>query len=263
VDPTPPTPEEIAQQKYDTLQGKYNAETAQLRQELRETQRMLSNIPSETDFGDFSGVDITQEERDEFGEELITLINKAAKSQIAPVVEKLQNQNKELQARVQQASQTMQSGAREQLLSQLRAQVPDFEKLNDDKDFLDWLDRNDLYSGNSRRNLLAQAYEANDTNRVIAFFTGYKQEHTASQNLPPPTTGEAQTPNGLETLVAPGRPAGSVDSGAQKSGRVWKESEYQLFLKHKQQGKISAEDAAKYDLEFYQAGLENRIQYGV
>ena len=257
----PSEPEIDYKQQYDSLQGKYNAELPKLQQELKNTQQMLENLGSTaflTEMDETAG--LTQDEIDEYGEELIDIVKRAARSEFAPVINQLAAQNKELQEKMKSTSQSLAVSARDEMLTTLGQNVPNWQELNTSQSFLDWLGEIDLLSGVPRQQLLTHAFERNDTNRVIAFFRGFTNPEQTGQAPPVAVSSEALPPNGMETLLAPNRPASTAATGAQPSGRIWTTAEIQKLSKDKLSGKISREYAAKIEAEIHQAAMEGRLQ---
>jgi len=253
------------QQRYESLKGKYDTELPQVQAELRNTQEMLNVLSSQKlDLDNLEGDELTPEEIEDYGEELVNMVKRAARGEMGPMLKQLQDQNNALQERLAATMQAGVANSREQLLTTLNQKIPDWKIQNEDQGFIDWLSQSDVYSGLTKQQMLLQAFEANDTNRVIAIFVGYKQEQTGQPPAPPVTSEAQPTPvqkgNGLETLVAPGRPAGTVVKGAQKSGKIWTKGEINDLTRQKIAGKFTPEQAAALDLEWHTAGMEGRIK---
>lgn len=249
------------EQRYNSLQGKYDAELPRLQQELKNTQDMLAAHAQGATIPEFdtSGA-LTAEEIDEYGEELIDIVKRAARAEFAPVLNQLSQQNKDLQEKMQATAKTIQLSSRDQMLEHIGQAIPNWAEVNQDQAFLDWLAQPDLLSGVPRQQLLTNAFERNDTNRVIAFFKGFLNPEQTGQAPPVQPSGEAPPRNGMETLLAPNRPAGTAATGAQPSGRIWTTAEVQQLAKDRLKGAISREDADKLDVEIHRAAMEGRLQ---
>jgi hypothetical protein len=79
--------------------------------------------------------------------------------------------------------------------------------LNDDPEFNQWLAERDIYSNDTRKNLLVNACEWADSARAARFFTGFLAEQAA---VNPGTTTPTSTSDAgrkvLENMASPGRP---------------------------------------------------------
>ena len=113
---------------------------------------------------------ITQQDREDYGDDLIAFSRRAALEALGPEVRALQQQNQHLQNQLRQES-------RRGLEQQLDAQVPGWRRTYDDPAWRAWLDAPDDYSGRSRRELINHAAEAGDAARVAAFFRQPAAQH--------------------------------------------------------------------------------------
>ena len=128
---------------------------------------------------------ITQQDREDYGDDLIAFSRRAALEALGPEVRALQQQNQHLQNQLRQES-------RRGLEQQLDAQVPGWRRTYDDPAWRAWLDAPDDYSGRSRRELINHAAEAGDAARVAAFFRQPAAQHgrpRAYQSRQPATGG--------------------------------------------------------------------------
>ena len=149
---------------------------------------------------------ITAEEMAEWGPEMLDVIGRRAREQISPEVKELRSQIENLNERLQNVGGHMAQDARSRMMDQLNTAVSNWQEVNSNQKFLNWLALPDSYSGAIRDQLLQAAYTANDGPRVLAFFKGFLAEEAAlspQENLPAPVAHVAQVP--LETLAAPGR----------------------------------------------------------
>lgn len=265
------TLEEKLQQKYDTLEGKYRTEVGTLNARLKDTEQMLAAATTRPEMDQLQalveGGEITQEELDEYGPELVGLMRKAAREQLAPLVEHLKKQNEETYSRLEETAKASRETMRNTMIATLDQRVPDWQKLNEDPAFVAWIRQPDVLSGQLRQTLLQQAFDDNDTNRVIAFFEGYKTSGQTGQPAAAPAASTAQPAtaidqqgSGLETLVAPGRPAGTQATGAQQSGKIWTRAEIEHFSKLRHQNRLTPEQISALDTELHKAAMEGRIQ---
>ena len=101
------------------------------------------------------------------------------------------------------------------------AAVPNYQDIDQNPRWHQWLMGVDLLSGRVRQQLLNEAVTAGATGRVIGFFKGFLAEEVATGHIePPPQPGlTSQSPPAtpavdLASLVAPGRPrpASGVDA---------------------------------------------------
>ena len=256
-------------QKYHTLQGKYNAEIPRLQSDnsalqhrlemlegiLAEMQKGAAQAPAPT-AGQAPGAvtDITAEEIDEYGEDLISLVRRIA----AKEVQSLTPQIKEVEKKVDTTRQEVGYFSRDQLHQRISAAVPNWLELNNDRNFLDFLAETDLFSGRKKHDLLTEAYNSGDANRVISIFNAYTRQNgqqSAENNVPsPPPTREAQQPGrqvSLDALVAPGAGSGRSQAPTPSDATpiVWTRKRIAEFYNKVQRGAFRSNPEEKNRVE--------------
>lgn len=246
--------------KYKVLQGKYNAEVPRLqrqlqeneqllrdmRQQLTNTQTMLASLgPGQSAASQNAAPPaqpaqrrVKDDEIKAFGPDLYDFIKRASLEAVLPEVERVSAPIAQRLSKAEQAAQgaakTVNEEAVRKLYAYLAQEVPDWEQMNEDQSpggFLAWLGQIDPYAGLPRDQLLAQAYEAHDGPRVVAFFKGFKNEN-AAVTPQPQTPAPAPAPEEqMMQLVAPGTPKAGPASGAPNDAgkRVWTRNDVQAL----------------------------------
>ncbi|MET0657256.1 MAG: hypothetical protein ABW110_03750 [Steroidobacteraceae bacterium] len=296
-DPTPPAAEGW-EQKYRVLQGKYNAEVPRLTRTVQDqsnairdlqaslttTQNLLASLSAQrgnAPAGNEPAAPSAQparlvkdEEVKEFGADLIDVMRRVAREEGASLLPQIDQRIAPVKQRADAAAKAAGEAAtkvaandQQSVMQQLADKVPNWEELNVDQGFLDWLDQRDPFSGAVRGLMLKQAFEAHDGPRVVNFFLGYQKEHAVVTPPPadatPPATPPAQPQRSLEQLVAPGAPKTGAASTPNGSGkRVWTRAEIGLFYKDLGAGKYrgKTEEAKKIEADIFVAQREGRIR---
>lgn len=245
--PTAETPVDW-KHKYDVLQGKYNAEVPRLQQQNEGLNSRLGDM--EAQMGQLlqsqqapaapieAGSYLTEEERTDYGDDMIAVVKKAAREEFEPVVSQLQSENAQLRGLLGGMQQQNVQSARDTMLTDLDGSMSNWREVNQNQEFLGWLENVDPYSGQKKLDLLRQAFENNNTSRVLAFFKGFLNENAAyTPNQQPGSSAQAQV--SLETLVAPGRAADGGEGRAQDGipqGRVWTQADISGFYRDVNRG---------------------------
>lgn len=251
--------------KYDVLRGKYDNEVPRLAQENRAMAERLGQLeallaamqaaaPVATPVATQPVEDgITDEERAEYGDDLIKLIEKKARALISQEVAPLRQQ-------VQQVGQSVRvtttATAQNGVLTALDNWNKNWRTQNNDAGFLSWLQELDPLSGQPRKHLLDSAFQGGAAQRVIAIFSAYRQEHGRRGASPQP--GPTAQPT-LETFAAPGRPASQSTAPAQ--GRVYTRADIARHFAEKTKGlwRGREQEAARIEADFIRAGVEGRV----
>lgn len=273
--PTPdPAEEETFKAKYHTLQGKYDAEVPRLHNEVKALHEQISSLQqllasmkqpeaAPEPVAPNPSTLLKPEEIEEFGPELIDVINRVAKGVVSPEVQKLREENAQLTSQLGEVQTHTAENARSRMYSTLTTTVPTWEQINTSPEFLTWLEKLDVFAGVRRGDLLKQAFEANDTARVVAFFEGYQNEHAAlSPNTPPTAAPEGKKPAvDMATLAAPGRPKGGGAERTQDGKRKWRQAEITAFYADVRRGVYKKDAKTKDTIEkdIIAAGREGRI----
>lgn len=252
--------------KYKTLQGMYNAEVpkfskkaktleeenASLRAILASLEEAATTAPAEEQPVATAPVKqlVSPEEVEEFGADLIDVVRRAALESVQPELQRLRQENDTLRSSLGDVSKTMGETARKSVYVSLAENVPDWQEMNSDENFLNWLGQPDVFSGQTRQDLLRQAFEKNDAERVIAFFKSYIDETAVVQ--PTTTTTQAVTtpPVNTSSLVAPGKTkAATVASTQGPEKRIWTQQQIAAFYSSVRKGEYKDNEADKRAIE--------------
>ena len=274
-------PAKYWEHKYKTLQGMYNKEIPQLQgdlRRLREEKAGLENIIATMTPSDpaapavTSQPLVTDEEIADWGPEMTDYMKRVIRQEYDPVInqlkadnEILRNQNLQLQQSVGTFSADSSATGRTRHLEALAVQVPDWQEVNYDQDFLDWLESPDAFSGRKRLDLLHEAHENNDTPRVVAFFKAFKRDKAVVTEDVPPPAAPAEPTVRLDTLVAPGKAPSTTaqpSTANDQNTKIWSQAEIQQFYRDVQRGKYRGRDAEKARTEaaIVKAGREGRVK---
>lgn len=220
-------------------------------------------------------IEWTQEEIEQWGEAL-PIIEKKAKELIAPLEMQFREAIGRVEQGVQTVAKTSAKTARERMISALDANTainPSPERtwvhINEEDDFVDWLNYPDGLSGQRRYDMLMEAWNSNDASRVAAFFSTFLKE---SALLTPPT---AQPGNGaakpqpaasLESLAAPGRPrsAAPTNPGGQPSTEIITTGDIARFYRDVQTGRWKGreEEQKQYEAKIFAAQRAGNVRQG-
>jgi hypothetical protein len=184
---------------------------------------------------------LSWQDEQNFGREIIDLIQRGSREAMAPVIDRLEQRNALLGDHVAQVVQ-------DNLHRQVVAAVPQWAEINQNPHWLAWLSQTEPLNGVPRQQLLNDAVASGDARRVINFFRGFLQE-----------TGQPAQP------AHPAQPGQSIlpsSYPAQSRGQfITRPQILQMSSLHRQ-GKISDADYAKWEAELCRASKEGRILGG-
>jgi hypothetical protein len=284
--PVPPTPtpadtptqqegesNEDWKRRYLRMQGSYNAsqktigemqeQMTQLGNELLHLQRMppQSRQQSAPPLPEAPSY-LTQEDVQNYGNELIDVTQRAALHAIAPHLQALEQQNAELQARLAKDTRRI-------LDQQVEMAVPDYRNIDRDPRWHRWLLGIDVLSGRVRQQLLNEAISAAQAPRVISFFRGFLNEEAATgHNDSAQTSRQPAAPRepavDLSSLAAPGRarPATGGDASLPSDRPIYTRAQIRdLYSAHRKGAYVGREaEWNRQDADIIAAGREGRIR---
>lgn len=249
-EPPPAPPENVEQDswenRYKILSGKYNAEVPRLASENRDLKsqlRLLEDRMKKLESGAPAERYVKPEEVEEYGENLVDLIRRAAREEVAAK----QSEIEALKAKVDGFEGKVTANVEVDFYSRLSDKVSDWRVINDDPRFHTWLNDFDDY-GNRRQDMLSMAESEKNADKVAKFFDAFKKSIT-SQAAAANTNLEQQVAPDVNRAVAP--PQGK---------RLWTRAEITEFYNQMRRGAIKASDAVALEADIQAAIVEGRIR---
>jgi hypothetical protein len=219
------------QQKYQTLQGMYNADVPRLNAQVQElTQRgqqmeqlvaTMQAVPAPTPEPVAPVSSLTDDEVEEYGEsiDIMRKVSQEVAGHYQQQLSSMQDRINELQGtvvpRVEQIANQQAQSAEQSFWSSLQSTVPNWREVNDSEAFQSWLLETDPLSGLTRQTYLDDAQRNMDVTRVASFFQSWQSATGASVAQPNRTASNSE----LEMQVTPGkgRTSGAPQSGGAKT----------------------------------------------
>lgn len=250
-------------QRYRTLQGmfaKVNEDNALLRGRVDEISRSRNEPAPAPPTAPQAKRFVTDEEVKDYGAEFIDVTKRAAREIYDDKMEAMQRTIAELQSKVGQAEAGLGQVARsnaeslmDRFYATLNTKMPSWEKINNDPNFLTWLNETDIFTGVSRQVLLTQAFNAKDSGRTLAFFEKFAESSGAVKSPTQPRIDAA-------SLISPD----TVSSGAPQSnntrGRIYTQADIEKIYDDKIAGKITHEKFLALEKDAMQALAEGRVR---
>lgn len=233
--------------RYAVLNGKYSAEVPALAADKRELKHKVVQLEKELDRLKNQPVQerlVKDEEVQEYGENLIDLMRRAAREELAAKDSEIND----LRSRLENFEQSSQKRVVVDYYQRLGELVPDYVAINDDKGFHKWLSEYDELTGQERQQLLDVAHQSQDPVRVSAFFNAWKRANKAMV---------AKANQSLESQVSP---ESSVHDAPPPGKRVWTRGQVNEFYASYRRGEIPDDKALAIESEIQMASVEGRIR---
>jgi hypothetical protein len=273
-------PSDSWEQRYRTLQGKYDSEMPSLKAQVTSLERLIAQMrdapvaretpPPPAPAGPPASI-IPDEDVESYGPELIAASRRWAAAEVEQKIASLHNEIASLKGAQTQLTETqLRERVQKDLDSDPELSNGRWRQLNFDQEFLNWLQELDPLAGVSRNVMLQHAYSGGDAVRTGRFFKAYIAEHTVPGQQPYPS--QTAMPNGrtqaggprLEEWASPGRAAGSTfpGNGATAERRVWTNREISQFYRERTDGKWRGREpeATQLEADILAAGAEGRVR---
>lgn len=261
--PVEPAPqEEKWEQKYKTLKGMYDAEVPRLHAQLKELKAEMDSFrkaaetkPVEQPKPAVKEKLVTDEDVQAFGADLIEVQRKVAREvamEFRADLDAMKAENDELRKMLAQTGTQVSEATFEQRLHRL---VPDFDEINLDPKWVDWLNEVDPLLRAPRKSIAQQAFNNGDAEGVAHYVKLFKQSIAE-----PAAEPKSKAKTELERQIQPTRSAATAQSASPK-GRIYTNADVQAMFNKAAllgaQGKL--EEARKLEAEIDAAYMDGRV----
>lgn len=274
---------ETYQQRYSTLQGIHNADLqrwraadAERQQRIQQLEQLLAAIPAQPQPQPGRAQPeepvryLSDREREEYGES-VEVMRKVSREELSIVENRLAQMettlgqlnsslSQQIVPQVQQVAQQQAVSAQDMFWRELATMVPNWQQINNDKDFHTWLLEFDPLTGATRQQHLEQAQAALNAGRVGMFFKTFSDlSGKYSSNTPAQPTRSAQSSE-LERQVAPGR-SRSTPAPSPQNKSQYTRADISRFFDDVRKGKYKGQETERNRIErdIFLAQQEGRI----
>jgi hypothetical protein len=269
-----PTQPDLWEQKYRTLEGKYQAEVPRLHTQVKELTLSVEKLAQQLVQAKTQPEPqpaateplVTAKDVESFGEDLIEVQRRVAREVMREYVEPLKTELTKRDERITQLEQNVtKAGGEVATLTfeqRLATQVPDFAAINVDPKWIAFLDEIDPYTNEPRRAFAEFVYNAGDVAKLKGIVDFYKKTVTPA---PAPILDDdvrSQRQAELERQVAPSRTVTPSNPSQPQNTRVYTEAEMNAQFGRVRQLNISGkyEEASKLEAELSEAYMQGRVR---
>lgn len=235
-------------QQHRSLQGVHRSledrarqsasEAQQLRDEVERLKREREQAPA--------APTVDHKDTEVFGDDLVNMVVRQAKSQMAPEMQAIRTQIQEILGYLQGTNKAVAQTAEEVFVSRLKDAVPDYAEINVDPGFLQWLGEEDPVYGLPRQAALDNASKRLDVERTAKVFLAYKA--LTAKPAAPAAPQKSAAASELERQVSPSN--ASAAPPAPRATRTYiLEKEIEDFYREVQQGKYRGKEELRGQIE--------------
>lgn len=243
----PAVSEETWEQRYKVLQGKYNAEVPSLQRDLRALTDKVKTLEVEAAKTPPEKL-VKAEEVDQYGEQFIDMVQRAAEEKFAPERQQLTAKIEELEARLNTVAGAQDKATQANFFKALNDVAPDWEAVDADEAWQKWLGEYDPKARRQRQSLLDDALLAHDATYVASMISDWKAQR------------QARTPN-LASLAAPSTAKTNTPPAPAK--KVWTKADVDAFYREAakpRNSKYTPEEVVRIEQDIESAVREGRYK---
>jgi hypothetical protein len=261
-------------QRWLSLQGQWNAargQNEQLMQRIGQLENLIttmSNAPAPQHAPQQETADYSKDVED-YGQDMVDFAKRVSRQENAALQAELERTQRVLVAMeqrlngmqqqvvpaVQQVVQKQRISAEQEFFHGVAQHVPQWERVNADPRFHQWLLTPDPMTGITRQTYLEDAQRNHDVARVVNIFRTFAPSAgTPPQNRPNPAASE------LERQIAPGRTVAANSPSTQEAKR-WSRTEITKLYDDHRKGNFKGREAEFKELErdLFAAQRDGRI----
>lgn len=241
--------------RFETVQGMLNAEATRnretsqqvdaLRRQVEELTKPPAKAPEPL---------VSAKDEETFGSDLIDLARRAAREEFGrlagSLVAEIRKELNPVREQVGKVAERQGMTEQERFFQSLTDMVADWETINEDPRWLQWLEQVDPLLGAPRQVALDNAQAALDAKRVAALFNMWKEQFQPQQK---------SANRELERQVAPPKSAGSAPAPASK--KIWTRQEYERAFDPRIAKTMSQEQLAQLRADADTAVAEGRVRW--
>jgi len=237
--------------RYDVLKGKYNSEVPRLQTQIADLQREMQALKdaepdNQTDETPSKVPDNASmsELREEYGDDFVDSIVGLVRESMG-----------DLPDRIEAVETNTATSAFDRSCAELDRLKSGWRDTNDDPLFHAWLSEPDEMSGDVRQELLSNAFNNGDLQRVVRIFDAFEASQNQSQMTPNSTPTQ---PNQRRQMPD------SNATGQQRDAKVYTTSEIDNFYADLTRGKYKGREseATAIERDIFAAGREGRVVSG-
>ena len=266
-------------QRWRSLQGVYQSVNTQLQQaterisqleQLISTMQSAPPVQAQAAPAPATGGFVTQQDVEDYGQEMVEFAQRVSRSenarlqaeldrtqQVLVAMEQRLNGLQQVVPTVQQVAQNQRVSAEQEFFGRLGAMIPNWEQINADPQFHQWLLTPDPMTGITRQTYIEDAQKNLDVTRVASIFQAFNPQVGAPTQR---TTTRQSNVTELERQIGPGRTLAATSPSTQEARR-WTRAEISKLYDDNRRGKFAGRENEFKELErdLFAAQQDGRI----
>jgi hypothetical protein len=255
--------EKYWKQKFDSLQGKFNAEVPNLYQKLKEQDIALAKLQEQANARDEvpSTDDAARNSKDveDYGADLVDMVTRKAESiarnAVAQEIAKLRNEFGAVREQVGQVSNQVYQSEADKFWAGVMNLVPDWKQIDADPNWIAWLDTSPEFAEDTYRELASKAIAKGDAQKIANLVAKWRGPQAPSPTPAQPSVAQAE----LRRQVAPST-ARASDAPPQ-GGKIWTLADYEAAMDVRNVSRLGKKESDRLEAEANLAVAEGRVRW--
>jgi len=247
--PEPPqTPPDSAvwEQRWRSLDGQLRARDRQIEQ-LQGIIASMQSAPAPAPAAPVAPTSVNEEDEENFGSDLVDMVRRASRSEATQLLNNVMQRLDKLEQKLTGVESTATVTAHATFEDRLARLVPNWETLNYDQGFIDW-----LQASSARNRVFQTAASDKDVPTVADFFLEYEKLTAKPAKTPAQNTRKEQ----LAKQVAPGK-GRTAPAAPEPDHLIWTRSSIAQFYRNKSQ--YSPSEFARLEKDLFNAQQQGRV----
>lgn len=248
----PPKPTVDWEHKFKTLQGLFNSEMPKLQTRVKELERQLVETQSKpAPAPEPAKPAADPKDVENFGADMVEMVTRNAEAITRKLAGDVLARITALENALKSTQQNVTMTAEEMFFDRLAKAVPDWQTINANESFLNWLAEIDPVYGQPRQAALNYAQQSLDASRAVAVFNAWKATQQPAAKAAP----------SVDQQISP-RPAASAPAPATENKPVISQKQITAFYDDVARGKYRGreQEAAKIEQTINLALVEGRVR---
>jgi len=233
--------------RYDVLKGKYNSEVPKLQAQIAELRQEMQTLKERATSDEINKTpeplssESIDDLREEYGEDFVNSITNLVRESMGDIPN-----------RIDAVETNTAATAFDRSCAELDRMKSGWRTTNDDPAFHAWLSETDEMSGSVRQDLLSEAFNSGDLQRVVRFFNAFE----ATQGQSPAVQSTPRTQPQQRRYMPD-----SSATGQQRDAKLFTSAEVDDFYADLTRGKYRGreKEAAAIEREIFAANREGRV----
>lgn len=248
-------------QRFKSVQGIVDVEMprlhAQLKEQSAQIQQLIKQLEGRGNTPEPAGNDlVTSKDAEDFGEDLIDMVKRCATQIVRAEIDRVSGElRKELKDSVAPVADRVMQSETDRFWNAVRAQVADWDVVNNDPSWFEFLDSTPEFSPVSYRVLAQEAIDRGEPLKIASMVNHWRKLTAPVQA---PTHAPAPKPE-LQRQVTPSSSRASAPPAP--AGKIWTREDYEAAMDVRNINRLGQVEADRLVTEANLAVAEGRVRW--